>query len=197
MRAHLYTAVYRYIRPLPPLPPSAYRGATEGPGPPSYVGSSESCVGGGGGDTAFSTRLGLAMSTAQHRMPEEAQKQGARLLPEAGEGGRGHPQRRQGTPVCTPDTNAVFLSVQVHRQKDNPEVLTFRGGGGSQRQKGQPVYTLGTTASTGFKSRQTCPGAEQNRVDGTRTPRRWHPTPSGGMHTPAATRTPAPWLPPK
>ena len=43
MRAHLYTAVYRYIRPLPPPPPPppAYRGATEGPGPPSYVGSSE------------------------------------------------------------------------------------------------------------------------------------------------------------
>ena len=31
MRAHLYTAVYRYIRPLPPPPPPAYRGATEGP----------------------------------------------------------------------------------------------------------------------------------------------------------------------
>ena len=42
MRAHLYTAVYRYIRPLPPpRPPPAYRGATEGPGPPSYVGSCE------------------------------------------------------------------------------------------------------------------------------------------------------------
>ena len=41
MRAHLYTAVYRYIRPLPPPPPPAYRGATEGPRPPSYVGSSE------------------------------------------------------------------------------------------------------------------------------------------------------------
>ena len=41
MKAHLYTAVYRYIRPLPPPAPPAYRGATEGPGPPSYVGSSE------------------------------------------------------------------------------------------------------------------------------------------------------------
>ena len=41
MRAHLYTVVYRYIRPLPPLAPPAYRGATEGPGPPSCVGSSE------------------------------------------------------------------------------------------------------------------------------------------------------------
>ena len=38
------SAVYRYIRPPPPPPPPpplAYRGATEGPGPPSYVGSSE------------------------------------------------------------------------------------------------------------------------------------------------------------
>ena len=43
MRAHLYTVVYRYIRPLPPpsLPPPVYRGVTEGPGPPFYVGSSE------------------------------------------------------------------------------------------------------------------------------------------------------------
>ena len=60
MRAHLYTFAYRYIRPLPPLPPPAYRGATEGPRPPSYVGSSEErpcpdlglCIGreeGGGG----------------------------------------------------------------------------------------------------------------------------------------------------
>ena len=42
MRAHLYTAAYRYIRKAltPPRPP-AYCGATEGPGPPSYVGSSE------------------------------------------------------------------------------------------------------------------------------------------------------------
>ena len=42
MRAHLYTVVYRYIRPLPSRPPPpAYRGATEGPGSPSYVGSSK------------------------------------------------------------------------------------------------------------------------------------------------------------
>ena len=41
MRAHLHTFAYRYIRPLPPLPRLAYRGATEGPGPPSNVGSSE------------------------------------------------------------------------------------------------------------------------------------------------------------
>ena len=78
----IYSCIQIYKALTPPAPPPGYRSATEGPGPPSYVGSSEErpcpglglCAPPSAPAGAAVGRLGVPPSRWLH-LPSEAQAQ--------------------------------------------------------------------------------------------------------------------------